>query len=325
MIDSIQALRAFAAIYVVFYHAAIKLDSVSWISNAGKSGVDLFFIISGFVITLTIANKPQIVVKDFVLKRLIRIVPLYWALTFLFSAILFLMPSVFQSYSFDIIHTVKSLLFVPQSIKPVVYTGWTLVFEMYFYLMFAVFLLLFGKRAPLVCCIFLLLSFFTGLTTPLPDNPFIQLITSSLLIEFGVGCALCVAYVKGVRIESSIVILLLTIGGLLFWLMNGQQRVLSYGLPWALIFFAIVFSKRPLLKNKTFSFLGDCSYSIYLVHVFTLPFIHLIVNRVMAISSEYILVSLFLYTVVGVASGVVCYLILEKPMTRLTQKLLLGR
>ena len=140
-IYNIQILRAIAAINVVIFHCIGAAESYDFLipfsqmfKGWGRNGVDLFFVISGFIMVYTGQNSRSSRLQFFI-KRIFRIVPVYWALTFLFVAILLLMPSILRSASFDIGKTISSLFFVsgPFYESPVLYVGWTLEFEFLFY------------------------------------------------------------------------------------------------------------------------------------------------------------------------------------------------
>src|SRR5205807_1003674 len=116
MIFGIQMLRGLAAIMVVFAHIHPQLEHfggpmLSWLSIGG-SGVDIFFVISGFIIWMT-SQSPQMTAKDFLMRRAIRIVPLYWFATAVLASVALLAPAVMSSTKFDLAHVLASFAFVP--------------------------------------------------------------------------------------------------------------------------------------------------------------------------------------------------------------------
>src|SRR5262245_17640204 len=147
----IQILRAVAALAVVVMHIGTELRywgkaTISW-TDVGNAGVDLFFVISGFIMVFIAWNRfgHRDAPVDFFARRLIRIVPLYWLVT----------TGYVLAGSFPTRRIVTSYLFVPDfstnaAPLPVVLQGWTLNFEMFFYLVLAVALLL-PRRAALTC------------------------------------------------------------------------------------------------------------------------------------------------------------------------------
>ncbi|MGI9434862.1 MAG: acyltransferase family protein, partial [Geminicoccaceae bacterium] len=146
MFLSIQYLRALAAMAVIWCHTYVQLGEMtgstteSWFN--GRSGVDLFFVVSGFIIWLTTYDR-RIGPIEFWRLRMIRIVPLYWLATFAFVILLFSAPSLFDRLHLDFGHVVRSLMFIPHFdpfqpdlIYPLLEVGWTLNFEMFFYAVF---------------------------------------------------------------------------------------------------------------------------------------------------------------------------------------------
>lgn len=139
-IDSIQLLRAVAAIAVVTQHVPIP------IFGDGLWGVDLFFVISGFIMCHATARSG----RNFFLKRIIRIVPLYWLGTLFIYALALTLPQLLNTTTANPVDLLKSLLFIP-FIKggipvPIVFQGWTLNYEMFFYGLFWISLLV--SRRP---------------------------------------------------------------------------------------------------------------------------------------------------------------------------------
>lgn len=116
MINSIQYLRAIAALYVVLLHTSDKLELQNSFTNIGVSGVDLFFIISGFIITYIEVNNNTSDWKEFILKRFIRIIPLYWILTIFFQFQYCLLLTCFKRISL-VLSGSSSLLFSSHKVK----------------------------------------------------------------------------------------------------------------------------------------------------------------------------------------------------------------
>ena len=144
-VASIQYLRALAALLVVFVHAQEQYPIGGRIipSAFGLGGVDLFFLISGFVMTFTAAQRP-LTRLDFLKRRVVRIVPLYWTMTLATAGLIFVAPALTRDSHFAWSDLLTSLSFIPHynagkagSISPIIKLGWTLNYEMFFYLVFA--------------------------------------------------------------------------------------------------------------------------------------------------------------------------------------------
>src|SRR5688572_1031667 len=153
---SVQALRAIAALMVLLYHL-VNTGAFGWksadgnliqpaalISAIGFAGVDLFFVISGLVMTVTCYDRfgRRGQWAPFLARRLIRIYPLYWLVSLGVLAICWLWPELAARDKFSRPTLLKSFLLWPQVEYPIVAVGWTLTYELFFYLVFAGLLLL---------------------------------------------------------------------------------------------------------------------------------------------------------------------------------------
>ncbi|MCR5875270.1 acyltransferase [Phenylobacterium sp. J426] len=144
---SIQYLRGIAAFAVLVFHAAERAGGHF---GVGAAGVDVFFVISGFIMWVVTCRKTPSP-GDFLMRRVQRIVPLYWAATLLVVGVALAIPGSFPNLQVSFEALLKSLFFVPYHdagglIAPLIVPGWTLNYEMFFYLLFAGGL--FGAGAP---------------------------------------------------------------------------------------------------------------------------------------------------------------------------------
>jgi peptidoglycan/LPS O-acetylase OafA/YrhL len=141
-LQSIQLLRGIAALSVVYVHVLAT-------PNFGLFGVDIFFVISGFVMALVTTKNTN--PTSFFLHRLIRIVPLYWILTTCLVAVIVIAPNLLGSTTLNFANFLKSLFFIPyfkesHLIQPFLFVGWTLNYEMLFYLCIALGLMLSSRH-----------------------------------------------------------------------------------------------------------------------------------------------------------------------------------
>src|SRR5207302_1337394 len=182
-IISVQYLRAIAALLVVYVDAG-GMAQLPYTFQTGAYGVDIFFVISGFIMwTTTSRDTPAI---QFAQHRLIRILPIYWLLTIVFFSF---------KHTADWSELAKSLAFISYTspktgrINPIIEAGWTLNFEMFFYSVFVVGLA-FKRRAVVV---FGFLITLVGLSTVVKhqDTPLWTTYTSPMLLQFLGGC--CIA------------------------------------------------------------------------------------------------------------------------------------
>lgn len=269
MLENLQALRAFAALNVVYFHilgaAAARhqqASALAFLSGWGINGVDIFFVISGFVMVYTQARNPK-PAGVFMRNRLTRIVPVYWLLSAGMLAVALAFPAGFtQPFDTSAGHVLSSLLFASNTLShqpPLLYVGWTLEYEMLFYAVFALSLLVRDARvAPVLAGLVL-----GGLVASGTIG------TIALEFVFGMACAR--AYIAlgrkfdGVFMAAAgAAILLLTIR-----YGDGVDRVWRYGLAASLLVLGLA-ATRPV-KSGLLTYLGDASYSIYLIQAFAIP------------------------------------------------------
>jgi len=145
----IQALRFIAAGLVLVTHstfyASERLGTGGSVWHQGAVGVSIFFVISGFVMVVSTRKTwGQVNAwKAFILRRIIRIVPMYWTATTVKLICLLVVSSAVLHSKFDLQHIISSYFFVPTvnvegEVKPLLAVGWTLYYEMFFYVIFAV-------------------------------------------------------------------------------------------------------------------------------------------------------------------------------------------
>lgn len=142
-LDAIQILRAIAVLAVVFWHSDAVIFSVKDrldFTNFEFPGVSLFFAISGFIICY-IGLADGMTVKKFIMRRVVRIVPIYWVFTIAIILLFVIKPSsAIAKQSSDLNTVIQSFLILPQAGFPVLGVGWTLEHEIIFYGLFAIML-----------------------------------------------------------------------------------------------------------------------------------------------------------------------------------------
>lgn len=319
-IVSLQYLRAVAALLVLFHHVRNPINGLfnpieHW--NFGEAGVDMFFLISGYVMYAVARNDQPM---RFLRRRIIRIVPLYWLATLcLYIQVAAGFPGVLPTPD----QLLRSLLFIPQyhqqtedEIWPFLVAGWTLQYEMYFYAMFAIGL---GLRQPLVATLSLgAIAILIGkLGVGESNDAIFVAYTSPIITEFFQG--MLIALVHQRRSMASFRAAL-PIGVVALFLLGNLDapRLFIWGLPSALILIgclAIEDAKRmpsfPMLK-----LLGDASYSIYLSHAFVLQ-IGLIIWWKVPVTGWSQFMIFTPAAVIGCSIiGVFVYRYIERPMLR---------
>ena len=336
---SIQALRAIAALLVFLGHAinAVDLEVAADFPNSyGPFGVDLFFVISGFVMVYSserLFGQPGAPIKFFA-RRLARIVPLYWAATAIL--VWFDVPNASTKA------VLGSLFFVPHipSEAPLLDVGWTLIFEMFFYAVFAIALLA-KRRFTVVAGATVFLISFVALGPGPSDAEFWYSPTSSsiayladpIIIEFVFGMMIALAYRAGFRLPmwgtiSLIIVAIIWFAATIPWV----PRPYSAGIVAALIVAGMSLSSMSSPKGSPFirgvMFLGDISYSLYLTHLLSFNFVDWIVARMpdpvlhAANLPSGVALVFGAMIAIGLAIAVGTYLMLEKPTTNVLKRLL---
>lgn len=349
-IKPIQGLRASAALSVVFGHFEHEITTMSaaeqhgfhsFLLNFSGAGVDLFFVISGFV--MISASRHLFEAKsgalEFITRRLSRIVPLYWIMTSLFLAVLIAMPGQLHSPHPQLSEIAASYFFVPFAhaknipVQPVYKLGWTLNYEMFFYFIFSAVLFLPMKKA--VTWLGILFLGLVALGATMPHLPTVLAYwTNPIILEFVLGAALGALWLEGFRLTSTITSLL-ALGGLLGFAAgiyfnvdsHGFARPLLLGVPAAMLLAAAALRATPVAEVRKDGLfvvamvaLGDASFSIYLLHPLVVRVLRKIWDRLPANLhiSPWLFLVLGMVIVIGLSLAV--YRWFEKPFTKLVQK-----
>jgi exopolysaccharide production protein ExoZ len=332
-IVSIQYLRAAAAVMVVFFHAegmAAEYFNAGW-RSFGAVGVDIFFIVSGFIMWITTAQE-RANPASFVVNRIVRIVPLYWLVTLLLYGgwLLFRDSALLPPFS----NLLQSLFFIPFSsertgnIQPLLITGWTLNYEMFFYAVFACGLLI-ARRYRLLFIGAILGSLVASRYLVAPSGPMTMTYTSPLLIEFIIGCLLGIMYERDALPRPAIAAFLLIVGSVLL-LGSGMLPASSIGggrfLHWGLPAFLVVvgaLSLEPLLQMRRVPMLlGDASYSIYLTHSVALSTLKSAALMIAGTLHPLMASGFIVAGCVGsIAAGALVYRFVETPLFTLSKQL----
>jgi exopolysaccharide production protein ExoZ len=316
---------------VVAFHAPATIAAFSGsipLLRAGAYGVDIFFVISGFIMGTAGANGGS-ERTQFVLKRLVRIVPLYWATTILTAALALMAPRLMRSTVVDVETVVKSLLFIPHfshahagHIWPLVVPGWTLNYELFFYALVAVVIPFATKtRALFISIVFLALVCIGSVFQPV--SAIYLTYTNSLLLEFVLGLWIAIAYQRG-RLPDSLLAWVMIICGLVALAYpDSTLRGITKGIPAAAIVYGALVVFRNM-KTRVIERIGDASYSIYLTQFFSFG----IVRGLWSLSGIHStsLSSAVLYVAASLAGcvivGLCVYVLVERPITKSLNRLI---
>ncbi len=329
-IELVQALRAVAALSVAVLHVlheAIGLDPGGMMTRwhaalPWGAGVDLFFVISGFVMVYASDDlfgrrrAPAI----FMTRRLIRIVPLYWAATTLFLVIALIARGSTSEGIGSFTNVAMSYAFLPTRrpdgiIQPVYSLGWTLNYEMLFYVVFAACIWQPRRRALLAVTMALGAAMAVHRLVPAQATALVFW-TDPIMAEFLFGMAIATAAARGLRLSGAVRVGLIVSAAILLMAGhlsgNDASGPLMTGVPVAILVAAAVLGQAVRMP-RALLILGDASYALYLVHPFPMRALGLLwhwlhlTGPVAAVA--YAVVSLLL----AVAAAVAAYAWFERP------------
>lgn len=332
----VQALRAYAATAVVLYHLSVRSSSVLGRSlwprelGWGASGVDTFFVLSGFII-LTVHRRDisrRSRLKPYVTKRAIRIYPIYWLIT------LIALPVYFGGYGSDTKRTAdvifRSITLIPQhpGTFPIVNVAWTLSFEIFFYLVFGLVIAvplrwgIVAVMAWLVPCFIVFVLGVSGAWHPSRGLMWIFLFSPRNL-EFALGGLVAVVGP------------LITLPRPRLWLLGALAAIVSVAalgvhpnsvayptvsltaLPSAIMLLAASqLDHEGELAPRFLEALGDASYSLYLVHFGVLTGVFIALNHLHVVNGVTWPACLVLAFLTAVGVALVSYRFVERPVLR---------
>lgn len=290
-LQSIHFLRGLASVLVVLIHAlgsvALKFPGHQNVFPRSyqdylyvcSSAVDFFFLISGFTMFYVYAKdfgKP-FAWLDFLVRRAIRIVPMYWLISMLIAAVLLISPALFSTLKFQLRHAIESFFFIPTINSagenfPMLNVGWTLSYEMYFYVLFGLAMLRTVRFALWTMGILFFASLLAGHASAY-DSPTLNVLFNELVMEFFLGGLAGYLALRGRRLQVPTAWILVAAGISAFALqfVAGEWpmgRLFTRGLPAFCILVGLVSlevharftSPQWLLR------IGDECYSLYLSH-----------------------------------------------------------
>ncbi|HJT42659.1 MAG TPA: acyltransferase [Rhizomicrobium sp.] len=347
-LHSLQALRFLAAFLVFFSHIEDRYENwegkyhmaVPRLGLDGQLGVDIFFVISGFVMGYVALDKfgRRGAPWQFAADRVAKIVPLYWVLT-LVQCLVFLASSQLGGNldmgRLNLGETLKSLFFIPYfnvegKHRPLLGQGWTLNYEMAFYVVLTASLFL--RKAWGIAAVTgtILLVWFLGNFLHVQNAP-LQILSAPIIFEFLLG--LYLAALRSAWLASgrnlpripgvTILIVAVIAAHMLFF---GRHTPLWINAAIGLLTVSLcVFTQNAAPKDivgRTMTRLGDSSYSLYLSHNLTLLVMGVAWRGVFGAAALWAYLPVVI--AIGLAAGHVCYLLIEQPGTKLLRRSLQG-
>ncbi|GAB4521624.1 MAG: acyltransferase [Parvularculaceae bacterium] len=333
-LHNIQALRGVAALGVLFAHLAVIERRFGggallpgWV-DLGLAGVDLFFVVSGFVMVYVTRNVKAggRSALTFLYKRATRIYPLYWLVSLAVLAVFLIRPEYVNSSQGNKVDIIASFLLAPQDKLPLLQVGWTLVHEMYFYITFSIFVLAPRRILPAFLGVWGVLTvagFGVGLDKV---NPWTDVAFNPLTLEFlmGAGVALLInsGWSRGAiaALTASAAALggafILRIGSYPDLLASDLMRTIVFGPAFALMVYGFVALERRgrFFPPRLLRVLGDASYSLYLTHLLTISALGRIWAAAAGPGVWDNVILLPLIAVAAIAAAVATYALVERPL-----------
>lgn len=349
-LNNIQVLRAFAALSVVIIHTGFVFPHLR---SFGSYGVDVFFVISGYIMARILDDRLQPNLTrgqhtgDFFLRRrILRIVPPYWFFTILLFILAMYAPSLMGSTRASSVELVKSLLFIPYVkssglTQPMLFVGWSLNYEMFFYLALAIGIFIhrrFAFRIPAVTFGAILVLLTMLACQPFRDsNPIAHFYSGSISLEFIFGI---ISYYLCRSISDSSAyrlrypaLLVATLSVLLLFAVQAilppthLSRVISLGVPSFFLITSVSLlsqagwdTRRPSLV-----LIGDASYILYLIH----PYCELSIDRILGPHHHWLRSETASGAFIGVSLSVIVALLLhlycERPSVKFLNRKLGGK
>lgn len=348
----LQIARGFAALFIVFNHtsqSAIyywKFHALSGFFETGWCGVDFFFVLSGFIIYYIHARDlgQKAKWKDYMYKRVTRIYPVYWVAALL--ALILLKAAAgsgqlhrseyvdaFQSPSYFL----KSFLLFPQKRFPFLTVSWSLCYEMYFYLVFGLGILIDKRLLWLLPLVYLVINIWRIFDARIFDNFAVYFLGNNNQLEFMFGIATAWFYLSAQDREKKgmsphPILRWLWIPGVLVFLCTwyacstlpatfgkmSYPTKFSFGIAAAVIIFSIAHWKQlaGTVVNRFFLLLGDASYSLYLINILVVAVLFKFFTRIRLYPQGQLMDWAAFFCVVGICvmAGIALHLAVEKPL-----------
>lgn len=326
-LDSVQMLRAIAALAVVFFHIPLFRN--------GDWGVDIFFVISGFIMAM-VTTQPT---SHFFTKRLVRVVPLYWLGTLGVFGVALLLPSLLDNTTADVPGLIKSLFFIPyqkgEYVQPLLFLGWTLNVEMFFYAVFAISMAISHRHRLLICSSLLLMLVLLGKLVAF-EGLFARFYTQEMLAEFVLGMACYGIFARtaewrrtGPGQSARAALVVIGVAALACMPFTGGLTEIAgrsgvWGVLATVVFLALVHGLSGVRLPSVLVLIGDASYSLYLFH----PYVLKVFNKVFHVFDA---PGLLAYIMTPVSIALCCvvaiciYRWVELPITGWLRDRLIGR
>ncbi len=329
-LQSLQPLRAMAAMVVVTYHLGRPLGHLGYTGawpRALSSAVDIFFVISGFIVWVT-TRSDSVSPKLFYWRRIVRIVPLYWLMTTIMLMVLLTAPSVMNISKFFLPHVIASYLFIPSinpgkpAMQPLLFAGWSLNYQMFFYAIFGALLLTKWRiRLVAIILIFVMLRLI-GYVCSAPRLSILGFYSDGIIWEFLYGIIIGEIFYRngdkmpfGRRFSTVLLVFGLFIHfGLPETSWPYDPR---YGFTSAfLVAGALGLESAEWFRRvRIFRLLSDSSYSIYLSHEISMAAFLVFWRRTgLPVDTPSLFLFVSLDICIALGGGLACNYFVERPL-----------
>jgi peptidoglycan/LPS O-acetylase OafA/YrhL len=311
--------------------------------STGAFGVDIFFIISGFIIAYVVSKDTE----NFLVKRIIRVVPLYVIATIVMTVTVMLFPQFIRSTTISLSGFIKSVLFIPgpeNRGQPILGQGRTLNYEMFFYfVMFLCIIIVKNKKYLTISCISVLVFIMAILSLLKPANFILDYYRKGLFPEFIYGMLLYHFYVhfnrnehkllqnKHIRIVFLIFLAIISYGFMIFCdvynLRLTMNRNIYYGIPSLVLVISLLFLEKDIKDTRFVRFgieLGEASYVIYLIHYHIVILLaRVFFNKIIGPNSILIIevAKIILAFITTIILGIIIYKFVDKPIQKFLRKM----
>lgn len=329
-LNSIHSLRGAAAILVVLFHVTEHfqvMESYAFLSGIflfGYTGVDFFFLLSGFVIFYIhhrdIGDPSRL--REYSLKRFVRVFPIYWIVAVPIVILHLIRPMRGFQYLDAPGAIPLSLLLLPQESTPILPVSWTLTHELLFYVIFGLAILLDRRKsAALVGGWIVLTAVRPFLSSVIDFSNLWTFLLSPFNFEFLAGCIVAAIVIRGREFTRFSVPLLITVGMVLLVASVsmrleesvGRQAAFTPPFFFILLGFAIWDRSVDVTLPYLLRLFGDAAYSIYLTHLLALQAIYKVFKAIGIVDSHVTLATV-LTLVASIIVGCLLHLWVEKPV-----------
>lgn len=346
-LELLETFRGIAALLIVAFHAtelfSLKFDRPFLLSifEFGDSGVDFFFVLSGFFLgisTIKLIGR-QNAASNFLTKRCVRIYPLYWLVSLCIIPVYFLVPSFGKGHEQTIGVILKSLLLIPQDHAPILSVAWFLSHLLFFYLAFTAVILLPKVASKIilvglsVSAAFMFADIFSAFQFRNSTHFLLNFIFSYYNFEFVAGWGLGIFFSKN-QLNPVVSLSILSIGCLSFIAaglldvyvfqtstnisgVSDYYEFVAYGLSSLLIVGGAAFLEQAckLSINKEITNLGSASFAIYLTHYPILSIFTKVIQITKINSIGFYTITMTLACVAAVLVGCLVHFSIEKKLT----------